>query len=76
MIALTKDGEVYAWGLNSSGQLGQNNTTASGYALKVLNTNGTDTLKDIIDISAGQAHSTAVNKMVKSILGGRMEIIN
>ena len=61
-LALTKDGEVYAWGLGTSGQLGQNNTKNSLYAVKVLNPAGDDTLKNIIDISAGAAHSIAINK--------------
>lgn len=61
-LAITKDGEVYAWGLGTSGQLGQNNTANSLYAVKVLDKTGEEPLKDIIDVSAGAAHSVAVNK--------------
>lgn len=61
-LAVTKDGEVYAWGLGTSGQLGQNGTSNSLYAVKVLDETGEKPLKDIIDVSAGAAHSLAVNK--------------
>lgn len=74
-LAVTKDGEVYAWGLGSSGQLGQNNTANSLYAVKVLDETGEEPLKDIIDVSAGAAHSVAVNKMEKYMHGVLVQII-
>ena len=62
VLALTKDGEVYAWGGNNTyGELGQGNNTASDVAVKVQNSNGTGAIKNIIDISAGLYHSTLLN---------------
>lgn len=62
VLALTKDGEVYAWGGNNTyGELGQGNNTASDVAVKVQNSNGTGPITNIIDISAGLYHSTLLN---------------
>ncbi len=61
-LALTKDGEVYAWGCGTSGQLGQGNNTNSNVAIKVKNPLGTDTINNIIDISAGKEHSVLLTK--------------
>lgn len=47
-------GQVYAWGLNSSGQLGINSTSSKSYA--TLN----HLLANITDIAAGEAHSAVV----------------
>jgi len=66
VLALTTQGEVYAWGSNECGQLGQNNTTNLLYATKVLDSTGQNRLKDIIDIVAGCQNSmvlTAEGKM-------------
>ena len=61
VLALTEDGIVYAWGLNNWGQLGQNNTSNSSYAKKVMAPNGqVGYLENVIDISARDAYSTAV----------------
>lgn len=75
MLAVTNDGEVYAWGLNRYGDLGYGNASTSGssghyrrsYADKVL-TNLEDadadgnypTLKNIKQVSAGIEFSVAV----------------
>jgi len=57
-LALTKDGEVYAWGGNTYGQLGNNSTENKYYASRVLDVDGTGYLNNIVDISAGSAFST------------------
>lgn len=49
--ALTVDGEVYAWGFNEDGFLGQGDTTSRLYATKIKDVDGVGYLKDIIDIS-------------------------
>ncbi len=60
VLALTKNGEIYAWGKNDNGQLGIGNLTS--YAVKVVGEGGASTLKRIVDISAGETGSTAVNE--------------
>ena len=62
MLAMTSNGDVYTWGLNNYGQLGQNSNDNSTYAVKVLSEDGQGFLTNIIDISAGTAHSSAVDK--------------
>ncbi len=62
MLAVTKDGYVYAWGLGTSGQLGQGNTANSNYAVKVKDETGENDLTGIIDVSAGIAHSLALTR--------------
>ena len=61
-LALTADGKVYSWGLNTSGQLGINTNVNSIYAVEMLNTEGTEAVKDIIDIAAGGYHSAVLAK--------------
>ena len=56
-LALKHDGSVWAWGSNSSGQLGNNTTTGnSGYNLPVQ----THNLNSVIAIVAGDSHSYAL----------------
>jgi regulator of chromosome condensation (RCC1) repeat-containing protein len=55
-LALKKDGTVYAWGYNVSGQLGNGTTEASDVPVKVKNLSG------VKAISAGQSHSLALKK--------------
>ena len=62
VVALTKEGKVYAWGANTYGQLGQNNTTSTSYAKAVLGTDGQSYLTNIVDISTGAFGSVALDK--------------
>lgn len=52
-------GNVWAWGLNSNGQLGTGNTTTQTYAAKVK-LNATTDLTDAWEVSQGAAHSAIV----------------
>ncbi len=52
--AYTSDGKVWAWGVNSSGQLGQGTTADSSVAVQVQDTTGVIT--NAIGISAGAGH--------------------
>jgi len=62
VLALSKTGEVYAWGANTYGQLGINSNISSNYATPVLTTDASETLKNIIDISASSDVSTFLDK--------------
>ncbi len=62
VLALTKEGEVYAWGLNDVGQLGNGTTTRSVYAAKVLNSNAEGAINNVIDISSGHKFSIMLLK--------------
>ncbi|WAM36264.1 RCC1 domain-containing protein, partial [Caldicellulosiruptor acetigenus] len=55
-LALKKDGTVWAWGNNSSGQLGNGTTKDSNIPVQVKG------LKDVIAISAGENYSIALKK--------------
>ena len=47
-MALREDGTVWAWGLNSSGQLGDGTKVTRSYPVRVKNTDGTGLLENIV----------------------------
>lgn len=53
------DGDAYCWGYNSSGQLGNNSTTTSYPAVKVVNTGALSGLK-IKYLSSNNVHTCAI----------------
>lgn len=55
-LALKSDGTVLAWGLNSSGQLGDGTTVQKLYPVTVKLANGT-ALTGIVEIACGATHS-------------------
>jgi alpha-tubulin suppressor-like RCC1 family protein len=57
-LALKSDGTVWAWGLNSSGQLGNGNTTNQSFAVQVKVVGGA-ALTGVGDVAAGANHSLA-----------------
>lgn len=63
-LALDGNGNVWAWGYNLYGALGDNTTTSRGTAAKVQNPAGTGDLSNIVRIAAGGSallgHSMAV----------------
>ncbi|MBQ2938059.1 MAG: cadherin-like beta sandwich domain-containing protein [Clostridia bacterium] len=61
-LGLTADGEVYAWGTNNYGQLGNGNNTSSNIPTKVLTPDGTENITDIVEISAGNCYSIISDK--------------
>ncbi|MFI0434724.1 MAG: hypothetical protein ACH350_03215 [Parachlamydiaceae bacterium] len=56
-LELRSDGNVWAWGNNSYGQLGNGNNTNFNYPVQVIGG-----LKDVTSISAGSYHSMALKK--------------
>lgn len=62
-VAVSKNGEVYAWGYNDVYQLGNGTTTRSVYATKVLDTDGDGYLQNAIDVSCGYKFTTVLLKM-------------
>lgn len=62
VLALRNDGTVYAWGLGTSGQLGQGNKNNSWLAVPILNEDGSDVIKEVSDIAAGYDFSVIVTK--------------
>jgi alpha-tubulin suppressor-like RCC1 family protein len=59
--ALTGAGAVYCWGINESGQLGDGTQTERHLPVRVRNAAGTGFLDDVVEISAGQTSTCAVN---------------
>jgi hypothetical protein len=61
MLALHSSGEVYAWGSNSHGQLGDGNSGTNRYqAVKVITSSGVP-LTGVTEIAGGARHSIALN---------------
>jgi len=58
-LAVCSDGTATAWGLNSSGQLGNGNTTQSTVPVAV-DTTGVLSGKTVVAVSAGASHSVAL----------------
>ncbi len=70
-MALTKDGEVYAWGKNTYGELGLNSNENTSYATQVVDASLMGSLSDIIDIACGDEFSGAIDKDGKIYTWGR-----
>jgi alpha-tubulin suppressor-like RCC1 family protein len=58
-LAVKSDGTVWGWGLNSSGQLGNNSTTQSNVAVQVK-TDATTFLTGVTHVAAGDFHALAL----------------
>ena len=61
-LAVKQDGTVYSWGANYNGQLGNNSTENSNVPVKVKSLNGEGVLKNIVSVSAEDAHSLALKR--------------
>jgi alpha-tubulin suppressor-like RCC1 family protein len=61
-IALGADGHIYAFGVNSSGQLGIGSTTAKSTPVEVEGPGGTGFLSGVVAVSAGSSHSLALTQ--------------
>jgi alpha-tubulin suppressor-like RCC1 family protein len=58
-LALKNDGTVWAWGSNTSGELGNNGTTSSSQPVQVMG--GSSPLAGIVAVAAGSNESFAVD---------------
>ncbi|RYD33022.1 MAG: hypothetical protein EOP86_14340, partial [Verrucomicrobiaceae bacterium] len=62
-LALCSDGSIAAWGSNSSGQLGNNNSSGPSYLPITVSTDQSSSYlsgKSVVAVSAGQSHSLAL----------------
>ena len=59
-LGLTSEGPVFAWGNNSSGQLGNGITTSSSTPVQVTGVGGSGMLTGVTSIAAGAFHSLAL----------------
>lgn len=55
------DGSVWCWGLNTSGQLGNGNTTMQSFPVQVKGVGNTGVLTNIAKVAAGESHSCAID---------------
>ena len=58
--AMTGTGNVWCWGDNATGQIGNGALTNSTVPVEVLNSSGSAPLGDVVGISVGQEHACAV----------------
>ncbi len=74
VFALKSDGTVYAWGDNSSGQLGINSTVQQNAPVQMLDANGVDYFTNAVAIGAGGTNSYIVKSDgTLYSLGGSLE---
>ncbi|MEG2421811.1 MAG: hypothetical protein RSB55_09670, partial [Oscillospiraceae bacterium] len=59
-LALDNKGNVYAWGNNAKGQLGNNSVQNSPYPIRTLGKDGGGYMTNMFAIAAGGTHSMAV----------------
>jgi alpha-tubulin suppressor-like RCC1 family protein/chitodextrinase len=59
-LALKSDGTVLSWGLNDKGQLGDGTTINQLVPIKVRGIDRSESLSNVISISAGTAHNVAL----------------
>ena len=71
VLALSKDGTVWAWGDNQFGQLGDGSFISKKYPVKVKNFSGNGELSDIVKIECGAFHSCAINKNGEVLMWGK-----
>ena len=60
MVALTLQGEVYSWGHNGYGQLGQGASITTGQGMIPRRLNGDFTGVRIVSVACGGHHTVAV----------------
>lgn len=61
-IAICNDSTAWAWGRNSTGQLGDSSNTDKTVPVQVHGTNNSGFLKEVISVSAGVGYSIALKK--------------
>ena len=71
-LALTNNGTVYAWGYNSSGELGDGTLTDSSVPVQVQGVGGTGVFSGIQSIAAGDQYSLALGNDGKLYEWGRI----
>ena len=62
VFAKTKNGLAYGWGLDTSSQLGDDQTTNKLNAVPITYAGGADEITEVLEIDAGNAHSILVRE--------------
>jgi alpha-tubulin suppressor-like RCC1 family protein len=60
ILAFVKNGNVYAWGNNGDGQLGNNSDEATSTPVQVIKSSDSTPLSGVTAVSAGGSHSLAI----------------
>ena len=61
VMALSSSGNIWTWGYNWDGRLGDGSKTDRSLPVLVKDSSGSSSLSDIVSISAGGTHSLALN---------------
>ncbi|MDP2693037.1 MAG: hypothetical protein Q8O88_05355, partial [bacterium] len=69
--AYDSSGNVYCWGYNQNGQLGDNTATVKYTPVQVLGVGGVGTLANIVGISAGMSHTCAYDNSGNAYCWGK-----
>src|SRR5690606_21063826 len=59
-LAVDENGAAWAWGSNSSGQLGDNTTVSKYVPTQIVDSIGTGHLSDVVYLDGGSGHSLAL----------------
>ncbi|MCM1296939.1 MAG: hypothetical protein NC311_15475, partial [Muribaculaceae bacterium] len=71
LLALTKDGKVYAAGNNAHGELGQGNTEPTEVAVEVKGFKGRSLLNHVVELAAGDGFTVALRANGEMYAWGR-----
>ena len=59
-MALSNNGRIYTWGMNSSGQVGDNTVSTRPYPVRLRGAQGGGYMGNVIGLAAGDAHGLLV----------------
>jgi alpha-tubulin suppressor-like RCC1 family protein len=74
--ALSSTGRFFTWGLNNSGQLGDNSTTKRLVPTEITSRFSLDSNDKIVSLSLGWSHSSALSSTGRVLPGGKIIQVN